>query len=368
MRYTAEEKSIELADNRAACRAVPAPVGCLTSANLLAAGVPLTQRWTDWAPKFVATWRQDENLMAYASATNGSQTGGWNSRGLNPGAITPFGAENVWSYELGLRSQWLDNRLRVNLTGFVLDASDVATTSAAVGPAGALSYTTSIADYHNRGVELEVVAQATPRLSLYGTLGYQNDHYSADGGAPDFNAYGVRSVARQQRDCLAELAAGRVPLGRGASAAPSCAAGIVAADGSLAEPARTPQFTVAAGATYNFPIPAAGIVLSPSASLVYHSDMQTTASNATLYTGAITAFDGTVYPANPFDGDVIAGSAAKSLAQVNAQIGMRTDDGNWFVGLSCANCFDAGAAQSGVGTYGYLNQPRTWMIRAKRVF
>lgn len=369
VRYTAETRRIGLADNRPACIGQPAPSWCLTDANLAAQGVPLEQDWTDWAPRFVASWEQNENLMVYASASNGSQTGGWNSRGLTPDALTPFGANNVWSYEVGVRSQWFDNRLRANLTGFVLNVRDLATASAAVGPGGALSYTTSIADYHNRGIELELVAQPLARLSLFGTLGYQNDHYSADAGAPDVNAYGVRSVARQQRDCRAELALGKIPLGTGASNAASCAAGIVAANGDLAEPARTPQFTLTAGATYDFPIPAAGIVLSPGASVVYRSDMATSASNATLYTGSVTSrFDGTVYPANPFDGEVITGSASGAVALVNAQIGMRTDDGNWFVGLSCANCFDAGAVQSSVGTYGYLTQPRTWMIRAKRVF
>jgi iron complex outermembrane receptor protein len=143
----------------------------------------------------------------------------------------------------------------------------------------------------------------------------------------------------------------------------------VAADGSLAEPVRMPTFNMAAGAAYRFAIPYAGIYLTPSATLFYRSDYQTGTGNASLYTGGITAGaggGGRSFPANPFDGDVISGSAGAGAVLVNAAVTMQTDDGNWTLALECNNCFDQGNVDNSLGTTSYFNAPRTLLLRLKR--
>ena len=47
---------------------------------------------------------------------------------------------------------------------------------------------------------------------------------------------------------------------------------------------------------------------------------------------------------------------------------MRTDDNNWTLSLECENCFDKQFNQSSLVNFNYLNPPRTWQVRAKRVF
>ncbi len=87
------------------------------------------------------------------------------------------------------------------------------------------------------------------------------------------------------------------------------------------------------------------------------------------YTGAVTsAFNGQVYPANPFGGDVISGSYDGSAVLVSAQLAMETDEGNWLVAIACDNCFDTGATTASTGNWSYLQAPMTWTIRAKRSF
>jgi len=372
VRYTSTTQDLQVTDNRAPCQVQPRPAFCLNTNALSANGtaIPTSQSYDKWAPRFVASWQAKPDMLVYASASNGGTAGSWNTNATTNSALLAYAPENVWSYELGLKSQWLDDRLRVNLTGFYLDVSDRQTTASALTALGALDITTAnTANYRNKGVELEIIGRPLANLSLYTNIGYQNASYALESNAPNFSAYGTKSVARQQRDCTAQLALGKIPLGVGASNAADCATGIIDAKGNLADPANAPAWTVAIGGTYNFAVPAAGMILSPTVNLAYRSAFETGSANATLYTGAVTSsFNGQSYPSNPFGGDVITGSLADSMVMVSAQLALTTDDGNWRVALECDNCFDSGAVQSSLGNFSYLAAPMTWTLRAKRVF
>ncbi len=78
--------------------------------------------WDDWTPKIGLDYRLSDDALLYASITKGFKSGGTNS--LSPGSI-PFDQENLWSYELGLKSEYYDGRMRVNLTGFYYDYTDL---------------------------------------------------------------------------------------------------------------------------------------------------------------------------------------------------------------------------------------------------
>jgi iron complex outermembrane recepter protein len=376
IRYTDEEKTFNIRDNRALCTATPLPASCLFNTNMavnLPAGrlaIPTEQRVKIWTPRFVANYKINDDTLVYASATRGFKSGGWNARGTAPNTLLPFDPEKVWSYEAGTKADFLDNTLRFNLNAFWIEASDLQTPSAFVDPVtgGVTFITQNFADYQNRGVELEISAVPVKGLNLYANIGYQNDKYKvSDTLAP--NKFGVKSVRQQQIDCRAQLAARRVPLGpTGPNNAPDCAAGIIDANGNIATPVRTPEFSIAFGGFYDFPIESAGIILTPSVNALYRTSLETGTANGTIFTGSVTAPSGAVFPANPFSGDVISGSLTESFWQVQAALQLRTDDGNWMVSLECENCFDKAFSQSSLVNYNYLSPPRTWQIRAKRAF
>ncbi len=375
VRYTDEKKNLGISDNRAACIANLTP-NCLDSRNLavnLPSGrlaIPLEQRTKQWTPRFAVNFQPNKDMLFFASATNGFKSGGWNARGSAPNTLLPFDPEKVWSYELGAKTELFDRRLRVNVTGFWLETKALQTPSAFIDPvSGAATFITqNFADYRNRGVELEITAVPVRGLTVYANVGYQNDKYKvSDTLLP--NRYGVKAVRQQQIDCLAQLAQGRIPLGpTGPNNAPDCAAGIIDANGNIAKPVRTPDVSVSFGGSYDFPIPSAGIILTPSVNALYRSSLETGTAGGTIYTGSITAPSGAVYPSNPFSGEVIAGSLTKAYWQVGAALTMRTDDNNWTLSLECENCFDKAFVQSSLVNFNYLSPPRTWQVRAKRVF
>jgi iron complex outermembrane receptor protein len=363
VRYTDESKTLGVADNRAGC------VACLNTANLVSGGtaIPTTQSAKLWTPRVGASY-QLPGVLVFASATRGFTSGGWNTQATTAPALLPYDAARNWTYEGGLKSDLFDHRLRVAATGFYIDASRVAVPAAGVDPAtGALAYTTASAGLRNYGAEVEATVVPFKSLNLFANLGYQHARYRTNSAtAPD--RFGTKAIAQQQADCRAELAAKKVPGAAFADNTFACGIGIVATDGSIARPVYTPDYSATVGGTFDYAIPAAGIILQPGGSVVYRSSFETGAANASLYTGGVTGGSGLAYPANPFGGTLITGSRAKSYVVANAALALKTDDNNWVLSIECNNCLDRNYVASSLGTVSYLAPPRTWLVHAKRTF
>ena len=104
-RYTDEEKTVDFQ-------------GTVNSAGMVAAGIPLSQSEQEITPRIAYAHKFTENMMMYASATNGFKSGGWNARAASSDQLQAFAPETIWSYEFGMRADWMDGRLRTNVTAF----------------------------------------------------------------------------------------------------------------------------------------------------------------------------------------------------------------------------------------------------------
>lgn len=109
-------------------------------------------------------FRANDNLFFFGSVSRGSKSGGFNGALLlNQAQTVPFGDETITSYELGMKSEWLNRRLRLNVTSFYYDYKDlqVFTLANAGGiPQQILSNAPGARVY---GGELELVAQPSRR-------------------------------------------------------------------------------------------------------------------------------------------------------------------------------------------------------------
>jgi len=366
IRYTDETKGIALHDNRAVCNSGPLLPTCLDTSNLTSANgteIPTELRTKIWTPRFAANYKATDDLLLFASATRGFKSGGWNARGTSPVNVLPFDPEKVWSYELGVKSELFDRRLRANATVYFTDVADLQTPSSLVSPSGTTTFITrNFADFESRGVELELLYAPFNGLNLYLNAGYQDAEYKIDRNAPEFDIYGTRSVAAQQAQCQALVAAGNIPGGVGTTS--FCAVGIVAPDGSIAKPVRTPDFTLALGGDYEIAL--GDYALVPSLNASWHSDQEAQTSNYTIYSGEITGTNGT-FPANPYGGGFITGSDSEAVWLVNAGLALNGPDNRWQVAANCSNCTDEAWVQGVLG-YTYLSAPRTWTVRARFSF
>ena len=66
-------------------------------------------------PSFTVDYRWTDELHTYARYATAYRAGGFNLLNSN---LSPFEPEKLTSYELGLKAQWLDRRLRTNLAAF----------------------------------------------------------------------------------------------------------------------------------------------------------------------------------------------------------------------------------------------------------
>jgi iron complex outermembrane receptor protein len=385
IRYTDEAKEFSVRDNRpvratnaagrALCGTNPAAAPtalCIDDVNLIApTGAPIPRRQTArlWTPRFAANFRPNDDLLIFASATRGFKSGGWNARESSPVRLLPFGPEKVWNYETGFKADLLDRRVRFNLTGFYLDVADLQTISGFTNPDGTLAFINrNFADYRNKGIEAELTLAPLPGLSLYANIGYQDDKYRIRRDLPAFDLYGVQSVAAQQAECQAALAAGKVP-GPGAANIPAgtprisaCASGIVDARGNIATPVRTPKYSLAVGGSFEAPIGSLSLVPSVNASWRSRQEVQT--SNISIYAGSTTGINGT-YPANLLGGTFLTGSRSDAAWVINAGLALNGPDRQWQLALECTNCLNEEFIQSSLGNFSYLNQPMRWAVRAR---
>ena len=78
-----------------------------------------SRRWSEFTPRAVLTWTARPRLKFYASATRGYTAGGFNADAATAAIFAkPFDPETVKNYEAGMKSTWLDDRLRVNVSVF----------------------------------------------------------------------------------------------------------------------------------------------------------------------------------------------------------------------------------------------------------
>ncbi len=74
--------------------------------------------WNFWSYRASGQYRLTPDMMLYASAARGSKAGGFNSGAGIPAADIQYDPEENDTYEIGLRSQFLDGRATAELTAF----------------------------------------------------------------------------------------------------------------------------------------------------------------------------------------------------------------------------------------------------------
>ncbi|MEZ6011622.1 MAG: TonB-dependent receptor [Hyphomonas sp.] len=139
-----------------------------------------------FTPSFTAKYRFTDDVMAYATISEGFRSGGFNDTTGDLSGIA-FGPEKLWNYEAGLKSTLFDDRLRFNASVFSMKWEDIQIT--ADDPATPALYDPRIlnaGEAHSDGVELEMVAAVTPALTIDGNFAYFDAAFDegTSGGQP----------------------------------------------------------------------------------------------------------------------------------------------------------------------------------------
>jgi len=126
--------------------------------------------WDNTSTDFTVSYDLDENVNVYAKYVEGYKTGGFNIRGTSlVAATTPVSEETVSTWEAGIKSQFLDDRLRFNAAVFTSDYEDIQLSFAQIGdPTNTVLYNAGKATID--GAEVDLTALITDTLVL--TVGY----------------------------------------------------------------------------------------------------------------------------------------------------------------------------------------------------
>lgn len=130
--------------------------------------------WSNLSRKISVDYMGFENTLIYLSASEGFKSGAFNSiAGTKAGAETPLDPELARQFELGIKSQWFDNRLRVNAVLFDIDYEDLQVFHSV----GLDVIVENAGEATSRGAELEVIALPFEGLELNASYSYLDASY-----------------------------------------------------------------------------------------------------------------------------------------------------------------------------------------------
>jgi iron complex outermembrane receptor protein len=124
----------------------------------------------------------DDNINSYFKVATGYRSGGFNTRSTKEGFAAGFDEENVLSYELGLKSQLFDNRVRINGAIYYNDYDDLQVSQ--VRPGIVFTDILNAGKATTKGAEVEITAYLTDRLStqmFYAYIDAKFDEYLDNG-------------------------------------------------------------------------------------------------------------------------------------------------------------------------------------------
>jgi iron complex outermembrane recepter protein len=137
---------------------------------------------TDW--KAGVDFQLTDDILTYAQVSTGFKGGGFNPRPFTGSQVTAFGPETLRSHEIGVKSEWLDHRLRVNLAIFQADYKDLQLSSQTQDLTGQPYVGISnVGEVDIRGFELEVDARPFEGLLVNAAVGYTDQEYKDLGTA-----------------------------------------------------------------------------------------------------------------------------------------------------------------------------------------
>ena len=160
--------------------------------------IPTTysKTWSRVTPALSVEFQATDDILTYLSYSEGFKSGGFKGR-PNPGAtgafaeVQPFEPEKLDTIELGMKSQFADDRVRLNLALFYSDYKDIQLL--VLNPATGF-FDTANASATIKGAEVEMVARPVGELQIQLTGGYADSNYSSVPAGSNIPSDGVLPV------------------------------------------------------------------------------------------------------------------------------------------------------------------------------
>ena len=146
------------------------------TADVVALGTPDRFDISEFTSRVIIEYNPTDSIMVYASVADSFKGGGWAARVTSAADFKGLTPEFVDSREFGMKSQWLNDTLRFNITYFDSDYKDLQVT-AIDQVSGAFVYSNK-ADASVDGIEAEFVYAPRDNLTVFANLGTLNGNYT----------------------------------------------------------------------------------------------------------------------------------------------------------------------------------------------
>jgi len=140
--------------------------------------------WDSFTGKFGLEWQVTDDHFLYLTVSEGFKSGGYQGAAATELiAITPFDPEEAILYEIGAKTEWWDNRIRLNAAVFYTDYTDLqilqllVEEDAPFGTGGQL-ITQNAADAEIEGVELEFTIIPFDNLTIQGSYTHLDTEFA----------------------------------------------------------------------------------------------------------------------------------------------------------------------------------------------
>ncbi len=145
------------------------------------------ESFSEFTFRVAGSYMWNDGIMTYASVSSGFKSGGFNDRSPSPGApfdgLNPFNEEQAYTYEIGLKSDFWDNRARFNAAAFITDYTDLQL-PAIVGDDVRVS---NVGEAQVDGVELDLTLLVTENFQINASGAWMDARITDDQGNDDIS-------------------------------------------------------------------------------------------------------------------------------------------------------------------------------------
>lgn len=152
-----------------------------------------SQTWTAFTYDITPTYQFTDNLRVYFRHAKGFNGGNFNAGATAQSQVTTIAPEYLKSYEIGVKSEWWDDRLQVNASAFYYDYTDIQQKATTLNP---LNPSQQILTFINakagkvKGVDLEVAIVPLKNLRLGLNVGLNSTEFDDFQDTPTHNSAG----------------------------------------------------------------------------------------------------------------------------------------------------------------------------------
>lgn len=273
----------------------------------------IAKAWSSTTPRLALDYDLTQDAMVYASYSKGFKSGSFDGREVGTALydLQPIAPETVNAYEIGAKTEWFGNRLRLNLALFINEFDDLQGTGTNQQTGSFTRF--SVGDVETSGAEIELAAEPVRGLTITGSLGLLDTKYTK----VNFD---------QEADC-GPVGTGTKPL----------------------ELKFSPSVSSFLGANYRVPLPGNAGAVNIGGDWTHKSGFYHSSCNPV--------------PSREDGYDLF-----------NAQVGYESADGRWLLSAMFRNLGeeDYAAGQFFIPGLGfnavYFNPPRTWALMARYTF